>query len=259
MSGSETLVGWEETLALLGAGTCGPSGAQSGELADRGFLARPARIDPAWLEALSSRVEELFTLEGDRAGSEFNTEPGAPRLADLVNKGQVFDGTYVDPFVLGCAAEVLGRPFKLHSINARDALPGQGAQPLHADWGPRRAEEPYHVVNSLWLLDDMDAGNGATRIVPGTHRLAGSPRDHLAEPAARHPDEVLVEAPRGSVVVFNGHVWHAGTTNRSGRRRRVLHVAYVAAEHPQQLDQRAHLRPSTDARLSAPVRRLLGL
>ena len=61
----------------------------------------------------------------------------------------------------------------------------------------------YQVCNSIWLLDDFTASNGATRVVPGSHRARTVPRLALADPAAEHPDQVLVTGPAGTVVVFN--------------------------------------------------------
>jgi ectoine hydroxylase-related dioxygenase (phytanoyl-CoA dioxygenase family) len=67
----------------------------------------------------------------------------------------------------------------------------------------------------------------------------------------------VAECPAGSVVMINAHTWHGGTTNLSGKRRRVLHAYYTAREHPQQQDQRRWLLPETVAWLSPAQRWLL--
>lgn len=203
------------------------------------------------------RLEELWEEEGEKAGLEVHQQPGARRLADLVNKGAVFDAVWQNPRVLAAAYAIFGRPFKLFSLNARDALPGQGAQALHADWGPREADEPCRVVNAIWMLDPFRPETGATRIVPGSHRLAGGPTDHLADPEAPHPHERLAVGEIGSVLVYNAHAWHGGTRNQGSGRRRALHCAFVDRDFPQQTDQRRYLRPETAARLSPVARYLL--
>jgi ectoine hydroxylase-related dioxygenase (phytanoyl-CoA dioxygenase family) len=137
------------------------------------------------------------------------------------------------------------------------AKPRQGNQALHADWGKRQSDEPFHVVNSIWLIDDFTAENGSTRVVPGTHKLGGSPRDYLADPAAPHPDQQLLIAPAGTVVVFNSHLWHGGTTNRTDKTRRACHVYYTAREHAQQLNQREYIRKVTYDRISPAARYIL--
>lgn len=227
-------------------------------LDELGSVVLPARLTSDQLASLRQRYDDLLASEGERAGTEVHQEHGTRRLAHLVDKGACFDPVWSDPLVLGCVAHVLRRPFRLSSLNGREPVTGAGHQALHADWGPRTIDQPFHVVNSLWLLDDLTADNGATRIVPGTHRLPGGPADHGVVPGARHPDERQIIAPAGSVVVFNAHCWHGGSANVSGARRRILHAYYVGQGQAQQYDLPGLLSPATRSRLSLDQRRLLG-
>jgi ectoine hydroxylase-related dioxygenase (phytanoyl-CoA dioxygenase family) len=199
----------------------------------------------------------LMQKEGASAGKEVHQEEGTRRLADLVNKGEVFDKIYIHPRILAAVHHILKRDFKLSSLNARDAIPGQGHQDFHADWGARKEEEPFHVVNSVWMIDDFTADNGATRILPGSHKLAGEAGDTLKDPKAPHPDEVLAIAPAGSVLVFNAHAWHGGTKNHTQKTRRACHGYFTAREHEQQLNQREYIRKSTYDRISPAARYIL--
>jgi hypothetical protein len=222
-----------------------------------GYIILPNVIDADWLEKLRKQVDYHSAREGAGGNHECHApEPGAARLADLVNKGEVFDRVWTHPLVLAAIRHVLG-PFKLSSLNYREALKGSGHQEFHSDWGPRVPSEPFHVVNSLWLLDDFCADNGATRLIPGSHLIAGNPRDHMSDPSAVHPRQIVVNAPAGSVVVFNSHVWHGGTTNTSGARRRGMHAYYTSRAHAQQTDQMEYLRLRTWRRLSLAQRWLL--
>jgi ectoine hydroxylase-related dioxygenase (phytanoyl-CoA dioxygenase family) len=74
--------------------------------------------------------------------------------------------------------------------------------------------------------------------------------------AAPYPGEVRVTAPKGAVIVINSSMWHAGTTNASGARRRVLHLTYTRRDLPQQLVQREYLTPALYERMS-PAHRFL--
>ena len=204
---------------------------------------------------MRARLVELMAAEGDRAGIEVHQEAGTDRLADLVNKDPVFEVCFTDPRVLACIAHVLGE-FKLSSLNSRAALPGRGRQALHAEGGPV-GPGPYQVCNSIWLLDDFTADNGATRVVPGSHRLTVSVGDVMADPAAAHPDEVKLIAPAGTVVVFNSHLWHGGTLNRTSQPRRAVHSYFTRRGNGQQLDQQKYARPETLARLSPAARFIL--
>ena len=168
----------------------------------------------------------------------------------------MFQPCFTHPRVLACIAHVLS-DFKLSSLNFRAALPGHGRQPLHADFGGPVPAAGYQVCNSIWLLDDFTVGNGATRVVPGSHRAGRPAREALPDPAAAHPDEVQLIAPAGTVVVFNSHLWHGGTLNRSDRPRRALHSYFTRRANGQQLDQKRYIRPETLARLNPAARFVL--
>ena len=113
------------------------------------------------------------------------------------------------------------------------------------------------MVNSMWLVDAFTGDNGCTRVVPGTHSGAKTAQEVLADPKASHPEELVLTAPAGSVVVINAHLWHGGTSNRTGARRRVVHCYFTAKEHPQQLDQAEYIRKRTWDRLTPAAREIL--
>jgi ectoine hydroxylase-related dioxygenase (phytanoyl-CoA dioxygenase family) len=207
------------------------------------------------LNDLGEAFDHELEVASDDARTIYNSEEGALRLADCVNRGPVFDPLFHAPLVLAAAAYIIGRPFKLDSYNGRDVLVGGGHQNLHVD-NPNNPD-PTSIANSLWLLDDFERDNGATRLVPGSHGKTVPVRQELPGPKAEHPDQVIVTAKRGSVLMINGHVWHGGTRNRSGKRRRVLLVSYVGRELPQQVEYRKHIRPETYVRLSWAERCLL--
>lgn len=234
--------------------------AHRGLLDERGWVSLEGAIAPALRERLIERIEALFAAEGERAGSEWRQEPGARRLANLADKGDVFLEAMLAPPVRAHVAHVLGPRYKLSSLNARAAEPRGGtAQPLHVDAGAVPDERGYWVCNALWMLDDFTADNGALRVVPGSHRSGRRPQDVLADPRAPHPNEVLVTGRAGDVVVMNSHLWHGGTANRTDGRRLALHAFYCRADKPQQQYQKALLRPETQARLDAQARALLAL
>lgn len=221
-----------------------------------GYLPLEGVLSGEEVAAFNERLAALTLAEGDRAGLEVHQEKGTERLADLVNKDPIFELCFSQPRVLAGIAQVLGS-FKLSSLNARSALPGQGHQALHADYGEPVAAGAYQVCNSIWLLDDFTAENGATRVVPGSHRSVSMPRDMMADPADAHPDEVLLLAPAGTVVIFNSHLWHGGTLNRSALPRRAMHSYFCRRDLPQQLDQQAYVRVNTYSRLTPAQRFIL--
>jgi ectoine hydroxylase-related dioxygenase (phytanoyl-CoA dioxygenase family) len=225
-----------------------------------GYVVVQNVLDASALEAVRQRIDELFELEGENAGAEFRKEPGARRLANLVDKGDIFQRLIAMPRILNLVGHVLGAEFKLSSFNARSANPlSTEAQPLHCDAGALPDEKGFWVCNTIWLLDDFTADNGATRVIPGSHAWRELPQAVLKDASAPHPSEVLLLAPAGSVVVMNTHAWHGGTANRTTRDRRALHAFYCRNDKPQQQYQKRLLRPETQNRLSAELRKLLAL
>ena len=222
-----------------------------------GYLPLHDVMDAELAAKLRKRFDELVEAEGKRAGRELGLEPGTHRLANLVNKDLLFEVCFTHPRVLAAIAHVLDYDLKLSSLNGRDALPGLGHQRLHGDWRVAVAPGDFQVCNSIWLLDDFTAENGATRIVPGSHRAGKTPQEALEDPEAPHLDERLLIAPAGTVVIFNSHTWHGGTLNRSSESRRALHSYFCRHRHQQQLEQRPLLTEETAARLSEAARFVL--
>ena len=230
------------------------------QLEERGYILLENVMGDDLLGELRGRILALLDEEGDRAGHEFKTEEHARRLANLVEKGDVFRRAIVLPEILACVRQVLGPAIKLSSLNARSADPfSDEGQPLHVDMGAIPDEKGYWVCNTVWLLDDFTADNGATRMVPGSHAWKTRPQDVLDDPMAPHPDEVLLIGKAGSIAVMNAHMWHGGTANRTAAPRLAMHAFYCRRDKPQQQYQKALLRPETQVTLSADVRDVLAL
>ncbi len=227
---------------------------RDGYIVLRDFMSGP------FLEEVRCRVEQLFVEEGVHAGSEFKQEPQTRRLANLIDKGEVFGRAIASVEILRQVGQVLGPEFKLSSLNVRSANPGSGwVQPLHADMGAVPDERGYWVCNTVWMLDDFTSENGAIRMVPGSHRWGKLPQDALADPTQRHPEEILLTGAAGTVVVMNAHMWHGGTANRTTAQRRAMHGFYCRWDKPQQQYQKRLLRPEVQSQLSPQLRRLLAL
>jgi ectoine hydroxylase-related dioxygenase (phytanoyl-CoA dioxygenase family) len=252
-----------ELLRLLGTFGASPallSAAERATLDEQGFLALPGLLDPATTAAIVRRFDELVETEGDQAGLEAHREAGTDRLANLVDKDPLFDLVWNNPRQLSAIAHVLGwQPEKVFSLNGRSARPGQGHQNLHVDWSGAVAPGDYQITNSIWMLDDFTADNGATRVVPGSHRWGQVPKDAMTDPGAPHPDEVLVLGSAGTCVVFNSHLWHGGTLNRTTAPRRAIHAAFVRRDQRQQTVFADYLHEATYHRLTPAQRYLLAV
>jgi hypothetical protein len=230
-----------------------------GELDGQGYTIIPGFLDPAWLERMREAYETVVKKEGVLVGLDHHQERGARRLGNLVNKGEAWDSLYVDPRLLAAARHILGRPFKLGALSGRDPLLGGGFQWFHCDCGWRTAEDqPFVSVSACIMLDDSTVANGATRLIPGSHRRLGEPGKQLPPSGEQPvPGELQVEARAGSALVFNGHLWHAGAVNHEGSVRRMVHAFYQGREQKPWLDQAEFIRKRTWDRISPAARWLL--
>ena len=226
----------------------------------QGFLTLTGILTESQVQAIAARTDFLVQSEGEKAGAELGQqELGVKRLSNLVDKGELFDVFYTHPKVLAGIAHVLSGDMKLSSLNFRSSLPDFGLQGMHTDGGDPVAHGDYYVCNSIWLLDDFTEENGATRLVAGSNRYTVRPHDEMPDTTKPHPQETLLIAPRGSVAIFNSHTWHGGTLNRSTAPRRALHSYWTRRGLPQQLDMERWLSAETKARMSPPVKVILGI
>jgi len=166
---------------------------------------------------------------------------------DFVNRGPEFDGLYVYRPVLAACCRIIGRPFKLSTMLARTLEPGAPAQPLHVD--VKRGADGWPLVGFIVMVDEFDAENGATRFVPGLHLLPREPNDLMKNATDACEGEVLACGPAGSMIIFNGSVWHGHAANRSNRCRRSVQGAFIPREAGASINQASRIRPETLQRI----------
>jgi hypothetical protein len=235
---------------------------QTTQLDQDGYTLLPAVLTPAEIDQLTTYLEQLWQQEGEEASSENYQEAAARRLANLANKGDIFRTIFMHPLVLTAAEHVIGPDIRLSMLNARDARPHSGGeQAFHCDTdkGGKPDDKGYYAFTAVWMLDDFTPENGATRIVPGSHRTGLVPREGMADIWAKHPQEITVSGRRGDVLIFNGHCWHAGGKNETDHTRRAILVHYLRAGIPRPENRRQHLSAEIQATMTSRELELLGL
>lgn len=108
------------------------------------------------------------------------------------------------------------------------------------------------ALNAVWALRDFTAANGATRIIPGSHRFDDPPPYGIERPT------VAAEMPAGSVMLFDSRLWYAGSANRTAARRYALSRYYCAGWVSQQENQLLGIPQETAARMPRRLQEMLG-
>ena len=151
-------------------------------------------------------------------------EEGAQRLNNLLSKHECFRKIFTIPEVLSAAKFLIKDEISLSQLILRMPLPGKGEQSWHIDWIPRKKEsDPVRSVLSSLLLDDYTKENGTTRIVPGSHKFLKQPSDE-GYYFQDHPNQKYVEAPRGTLFIYDINLWHCGSKNINGNSNRRLNL-----------------------------------
>jgi ectoine hydroxylase-related dioxygenase (phytanoyl-CoA dioxygenase family) len=240
--------------------TAAPDLTQALAALDRdGFCLIEDVLSPAEVAAARDRLVAVARAEAAAGDSGARAEgPRNQRVYALTHKGPEFIALLEHPVLWGLMTHLLGPDFLLSSITANIAGPGGPAMSLHPDQGYIPPPWPPYplVANVMWMLDDFTEANGATRLVPGSHRQApGGPVDQ-----ALARDAVAATGRAGSVLCFDGRVLHQTGANTTADVLRHGVLTYCCRPWIRQQENSSLSIPeSLWPRLSAPVRQLAGL
>lgn len=176
------------------------------------------------------------------------------RIYNLLDHGSLFEQIPIHPSVLPLCEQILDPGLLVSSLSSIAIGPGESAQPIHADDQvlPIPKPHPPTVCNTMWALTDFTEANGATRVIPGSHRADSSP-----DLSARY-DSIPAEMPEGSVLVWHGSLWHGGGANTTSATRVGIAMNYCAGYIRQQENQQLGLSRDTVSRFPRRLQELVG-
>jgi hypothetical protein len=193
----------------------GLTGEQREHLHGEGWVRLPGALSAAEVREMNAAWDRWQEAVGpDKVGNNWGPE--------RLEAEPAFQPCLRHPLVQEAVRELLGERSKLTGLHGRAPPKGHGQQGLHVDWPTPVKPGEHLLANCFFALDEMDASNGATRVVPRSHRAGKVPRGSAAQPQGHQPGEIHLQARAGDVLVFSSHLWHSGALNVSGARRRVV-------------------------------------
>ncbi len=172
-----------------------------------------------------------------------------------------------NPLLLDLCDRVLLPSCARYQLNLGHLLqrgPGAGEQILHRDelvWNDVPSPHPEIQLASVIAFVDFTRDNGATRVVPGSHRwpereLSGA--EQMSRPPPSDDQIEVAEMPAGSAVVYSGGTIHAGGANTTDIPRRGAHLSYCVGWLRTEENNYLSTPPDVAATLPRRAQELLG-
>ena len=218
-----------------------------------GYTIVEAAIEPDLLDALALTLDRLERdLAAKPSGNAFEGERTV-RIYNLLAHGDPLTRVPVHGSVLPIVEGVLGAGCLISSLSSIAIDPGETAQPIHADDQVIPLDKPHRpiICNSMWAITDFTKANGATRLVPGSHRAPNPEYGGAYE-------TIPAEMAKGSVLIWDGALWHGGGANRTDARRTGVAMNYCAGFIRQQENQQLGLAPELVRTFEPKLRDLVG-
>jgi Phytanoyl-CoA dioxygenase (PhyH) len=197
------------------------------------------------------RIATLRAVEGAPGpNSSFDLAFATP-----IGEDPVFEEACTHPAVLALTEYICGHGCTLSSVLATVRTAGS-ALGLHCDQSQVPAPFPEHMVNltACWVTDEFTKANGAFMIIPGTQLQRRNP---TPEEGRALEGAIAVECPPGSVVLWDGAVWHGNYPRTEPGQRVVLHVTYTRIAY-RPVHDFSYLTEDFWANASPQIRALLG-
>ncbi len=210
-------------------------------------------VPAAAMDAIASELGE-FARVGSVGASKFEGFT-TRRTGSPLPRSPTFRTIATHPFVLSAGDHVLGHAttWRFSAAEFIEIGPGETAQRLHRDqWKYDMVDFGFEVeLNGMWAVTDFTEANGATRIVPGSHRLGN--REELDD-----KDTVPAEMSKGSLLLYTGSLYHGGGANQSNQWRAGLSLQHSVGWLTQSTNQFLECPPSEVVDWSDELLRFIG-
>ncbi len=235
-------------------------------IAAQGYVILPEILDRQFVTDLAAACDRLQTEDAQRYGEEYLYRIGQQGfIINVGDRDPAFERLLRERPALPIVDAILGDDAFLYLFQGVVVPPGGGMGAYPWKWHC----DLYHVtedvrdrafvpgLNCLFYIDDVHGENGATWVMPGTH---GLPNQEVPIGDAAYLSQAAhqVEAPAGSVIIFNPLLWHCAGHNRTEQPRRAIKMLFVRSWMMPQMDYARSIRSEILGRLDASGRRIAG-
>ncbi len=221
------------------------------QITEDGYAVVPGLLDEETLERLRRGLAPVFDAIGSRMSEEHGQQ--TVHTHNLLAKTRAVDEVLVDDRLLALVEGVLGPDFQVSGVAAMRPGPGDRRQHMHQDDGhyPIPRPHPPLIVNTLIALDPFTRENGATEVVPGSHRWTDRVNPEVPT--------MTVEMPAGALLLWEGALWHRGGGNSTANEhRRSINVNFNLAWLKQRENQFVGVPPEVVVEMPEKLQKLIG-
>ena len=221
-----------------------------------------------YLNALDPYLKENIKGRNNFEGLKTN------RIYGLLDKSEIFGKMVTNSVVMQFVRDELGESALLSALLAINLMPGETVQPWHTDDGYVHVEMPHPSfgISAFWALTDTNKENGATELLPGSHKWDKSKLakyikldDYQSEGFLGHNlseapenEKKIIELSAGSLLLTKGTLIHRGGANNSDAPRLVVTPQYCFGWMRQIENMVASVSKESANKLSNEVLELIG-
>jgi ectoine hydroxylase-related dioxygenase (phytanoyl-CoA dioxygenase family) len=224
--------------------------AHEAKLTADGYTIVERLLSPDEIATVAAGVQPLQDAEtyGDNDFTGFKTR----RVFNLFAKTRLLDPLLLNDDLLRLVRSQLGESIQLSIASTMEIFPGETVQALHQDDAYFRIQSPHPslVYNTMWALTDFTQAKGATRLVPGSNGWS--------RPVDVNEAWIAAEMPAGSVLLWDGALWHGGGANHTEQIRFGLSLNFARGWLRQQENHYLSLDHALVRTLPRPLQKLLG-
>ncbi|MGB5812073.1 MAG: phytanoyl-CoA dioxygenase family protein [Polyangiales bacterium] len=215
-----------------------------------GYVIIPSILDRAEVAEIKGALSPFLGHVGRNNFEGHKTQ----RLYAVLEKTRTIDRLVEHPRILALLDRMFLPNYLLSQAQVINILPGEQAQHLHPDDGFYRTPRPRPPLGAatVWAIDEFTEENGATTLVPGSHKWS--------DDRVPGSDDPTVQAvmPPGSVAFYPGTTWHGGGENRSTKPRFAVTCQYCEPYLRTQENFFLAISRDTVRNVSEDIRRMLG-